>query len=133
MAKADPTTRRKGVLGKPLLGWREEPLVSTGTWRVVSGISDRNHFHSTTRKVLSTVSGRAKICFGHKDNPERFEPVVSKGDVLVVPARVVHRLLERIDGRFKMEEEGDKAVGIGKVGLFEKDPVYGDKGPLFDV
>ncbi|EEH36209.1 cupin domain-containing protein [Paracoccidioides lutzii Pb01] len=71
-----------------------------------------------------------------KITPERFEAVVSKEDVLVVPARAVlgrWSVSMEWDMCYRMGEEGDKAVGIGKVGWFEKDPVYGDKGPVFDV
>ncbi|PGH30693.1 hypothetical protein GX50_06557 [[Emmonsia] crescens] len=108
-----------------------------------------SHFHSTTHEVLSIVSGKAKLCFGHEDNPERFEAAVSSGDVIVVPAGVAHRLLEDIEGGFKMigayppgkgwdmcygnEEEGDKSAEIGRVGWFERDPVYGASGPVLDV
>lgn len=61
-----------------------------------------SHFHSTCHEVLCIASGRAKLCFGHEENPERFEPEVSRGDVIVVPAGVAHRLLEDLEGGFQM-------------------------------
>ena len=108
----------------------------------------QSHFHSNTHEVLSIASGSAKCCFGHEDNPDRVEPVLYKGDVVVVPAGVAHRLLEDYGG-FQMVGsypvgknwdmcygkggEGEKVKGISQLGCFEKDPVYGDSGPCLDV
>lgn len=36
------------------------------------------------------------------ENPNRLETNVRKGDVIVVPAEVGHRLLEDLDGGFEM-------------------------------
>ncbi|KAK5676357.1 hypothetical protein LTS10_011169 [Elasticomyces elasticus] len=108
-----------------------------------------SHFHSTSHEVLGIAKGKAKLCFGHEDNPERVEEVVGRGDVVVVPAGVGHRLLEDLEGGFEMVgcypkgsswdmcygkagEEG-KIEGIKKLRWFERDPVYGDEGPVFDV
>ena len=68
---------------------------------------------------------------------------------MIVPAGVAHRLLEDIDGDFSMvgsypkgkgwdmcygnEGEEKKVKGIGALGWFEKDPIYGDKGPALQV
>ncbi|KAL6719939.1 hypothetical protein ACLMJK_001860 [Lecanora helva] len=108
----------------------------------------QSHFHSTCHEVLCVASGKAKLCFGFEDNPDRVERVVKKGDVIVVPAGVSHRLLEDIDGGFTMvgsyepgkdwdmcygnEGEEDKVKAISELGWFERDPIYGDAGPLFD-
>jgi uncharacterized protein YjlB len=56
------------------------------------------HFHSTTHEVLAISSGSAKCCFGGEENPGSVEPVLSEGDVVVVPAGVGHRLLEDYGG-----------------------------------
>ena len=61
-----------------------------------------SHFHSTTHEVLCIASGRARCCFGSEQNPERVEPVLEAGDVVIVPAGVSHRLLEDLDGGFQM-------------------------------
>lgn len=75
--------------------------------------------------------------------------MIRKGDVIVVPAGVSHRLLEDVDGRFQMigsypegskwdmcygkEGEEAQAKGIVSLGWFERDPICGDKGPVLDM
>ncbi len=61
-----------------------------------------SHFHSTSHEVLGIASGKARLCFGHEDNPKKIEEVVQKGDVIVMPAGVSHRLLEDLEGGFSM-------------------------------
>ena len=108
-----------------------------------------SHFHSTSHEVLCVSKGKARLCFGHEDNPKRVEPVVEEGDVMVVPAGVSHRLLEDVSGGFSMvgsypkgcnwdmcygkEGEEDKVKGIESLGWFDRDPIYGDKGPVLEV
>ncbi|OJD25092.1 hypothetical protein ACJ73_03548, partial [Blastomyces percursus] len=146
---------------KPLLIYAFQPtataseitqhLIKTGVvepqW--IYSMYPYSHFHSTGHEALNIVSGKAKLCFGHEDNPERFEAVVASGDVLVVHAGVAHRLLAGIEGGFKMvgaypkgkewdmcygiEEEGNKSPEIRKVSWFERDPLYGDRGPVLDL
>ena len=107
-----------------------------------------SHFHSTSHEVLCIASGKARLCFGHEGNPKHVEPVVEKGDVIVVPAGVAHRLLEDMVGGFQMvgsypkgrswdmcygkPGEEEQVNGIKKLGWFERDPVYGEKGPAID-
>lgn len=74
--------------------------VVTPQWRYT--MYSTSHFHSTSHEVLGIAHGKAKLCFGHESNPERVEEVVGKGDVVVVPAGVAHRLLEDVDGGFEM-------------------------------
>ena len=104
------------------------------------------HFHSTTHEVLCIAHGRASLCFGGEDNPGRVEQIVSKGDVLVLPAGVGHRLLEDLEGGFEMvgcylrgrhwdmcygrKGEEEKVKEIAALGWFERDPIYGDEGPV---
>jgi len=106
------------------------------------------HFHSNTHEVLSIASGSAKCCFGGELNEGRVEPVLEKGDVVIVPAGVGHRLLEDYGG-FQMvgsypvgkswdmcygrADEGVKVKSIEKLSWFDRDPVYGDKGPSLEV
>lgn len=107
-----------------------------------------SHFHSNTHEVLSISDGSAKLCFGGEENPGRVEPVVMKGDVVVVPAGVAHRLLEDKgdfnmvgsypDGKswdmcFGKEAEAEKAKKIKDLGWFTQDPIYGSEGPVLDA
>lgn len=107
----------------------------------------QSHFHSTSHEVLCVANGSAKCCFGHEDNPDRVEPTLSAGDVIIVPAGVSHRLLEDLGG-FQMvgsypygfnwdmcygkPGEEDKVKAIAGLSWFEKDPIYGEKGPALD-
>ena len=104
-----------------------------------------SHFHSTTHEVLCVSSGKAKLCFGGEDNPNRTEAEVEAGDVMIVPAGVAHRLLKDHDGGFEMvgsyprgkqwdmcygkPGEEDKVEGIAGMEWFARDPIYGDEGP----
>ncbi|KAI5924526.1 RmlC-like cupin domain-containing protein [Camillea tinctor] len=131
----------------------ESHLTSIGVvepqWRFT--MYSTTHFHSTTHEVLCISHGKAKLCFGGEENPDRVEKVVEKGDVLIIPAGVGHRLLDdmTVNGGFEMvgsyplgyhwdmcygkKEEDAKVKNIGNLAWFEKDPIYGDKGPALDV
>ena len=129
----------------------ESHLSSTGVvdpqWRYT--MYSTSHFHSTSHEVLCIASGQAKLCFGHEDNPQRIEEVLSKGDVVVVPAGVAHRLLEEIKPPFQMVgsyprglswdmcygKSGEEARIKKIAGLkwFDEDPIYGKGGPACDV
>ncbi len=74
--------------------------VVTPQWRYTMYSFD--HFHSTSHEVLCIASGKAKLCFGHEENPKKVEQVLEKGDVIVMPAGVSHRLLEDLQGGFQM-------------------------------
>ena len=105
-----------------------------------------SHFHSTTHEVLCIAAGRANLCFGGEDNPGRVVTEIKKGDVVIIPAGVAHRLLEDLDGGFLMvgsypkgkswdmcyggEDERNKIDRIKDMGWFTKDPIYGDEGPV---
>lgn len=129
----------------------ESHLLTTGVvvpqWRYT--MYSTSHFHSTTHEVLVIASGAAKICLGGEENAGRVEPVVRKGDVIVMPAGVSHRLLEKVERPFVMvgsyppgkewdmcygrQGEEKKVEGIKNLGWFERDPVYGDEGPAVGV
>lgn len=77
--------------------------------------------------------------------------MVERGDVVVVPAGVAHRLMEEVGGKgFEMvgcypkggkawdmcygrHGEEDVEERIGALGWFERDPVYGDQGPVLQI
>jgi uncharacterized protein YjlB len=110
-----------------------------------------SHFHSNTHEVLCVCSGSARLCFGGEENPGRVEPVVQAGDVITLPAGVAHRLLDDTSrgSRFEMvgscpkgydwdmcygrEGEEGQVDGIGSVPWFDRDPIYGDQGPVLDA
>lgn len=89
------------------------------------------------------------IGFGGEENEGRVEEEIKQGDVIIVPAGVGHRLLEDLDGQFKMvgsypkgsnwdmcygaEDEEEKIKKIKELEWFEKDPLYGDSGPTLDA
>ncbi|KAK8187847.1 cupin domain-containing protein [Phyllosticta capitalensis] len=116
-------------------------------WRYTS--LSTTHFHSTTHEVMAVTNGKARLCFGGEGNEGRVEPVVSKGDVMVVPAGVGHRLLDDLQGGFEMvgcyppgfhwdmcygkEGEESQVEAIRDLKWLEKDPVYGDAGPVLEV
>ena len=110
------------------------------------------HFHSTSHEVLCISSGRATLCFGGEDNPSRVELEAQRGDVLIVPAGMGHRLLreaEGADGDFEMvgsyppgcnwdmcygkRGEESKVKNIEKLPWFTRDPIYGDQGPALNL
>ena len=124
----------------------ETHLSSTGVvqphWRFTM-YSD-THFHSTTHEVLSIASGSAKCCFGGEENPGRVETILQRGDVVVIPAGVGHRLLEdyggfQMVGSYPVGKDWDMCYGrpgeeekvrsIATLGWFQRDPIYGDAGP----
>ena len=106
---------------------------------------ETTHFHSTTHEVLCISHGKAQLCFGGEDNPVKVELAVQKGDVIIIPAGVGHRLLRDLEGGFEMvgayptgkqwdmcygrEEEQTKVMEIGRLAWFDEDPVYGPGGP----
>ena len=104
------------------------------------------HLQTTSYEVLGISHGKARLCLGHEDNPRAVEETVGQGDVVVIPAGVAHRLLEDVEGGFSMvgcypggcswdmaygeEGEEERIEGIRRLGWFERDPVYGDGGPV---
>lgn len=105
-----------------------------------------SHYHSTTHEVLCVVRGRARLLFGGEGNPGCVEEEVESGDVVVLPAGVAHRLVEDVEGGFEMvgayprgcawdmcfgrEGEEGKAEAVGEVKWLDRDPMYGDDGPV---
>lgn len=107
------------------------------------------HFHSNTHEVLAVANGSAKCCFGHEDNPGRIETVLEKGDVVVLPAGLGHRLIHDFGGFHMVGSyptsssgwdmcyghpgEEDKVKAISDLPWFKRDPIYGDHGPTLHV
>ena len=151
------------IQNKPLLIYKSAFPSSTNASQIESHLSavgvvapqwrytmyNFDHFHSTSHEVLGIASGKAKLSFGHKENSNRVEEILQKGDVIVMPAGVSHRLLEDLEGGFSMvgsypvganwdmcygkSGEEKKVEGIRNLGWFKRDPVYGEEGPVLDV
>lgn len=113
----------------------------------------QSHFHSNTHELLVISAGRARLLFGGDGNPEGLKLEVQKGDAMLLPAGVAHRLLEDLSGptgAFEMvgsypvgAKEWDMCYGDGRaeenygeikqritgLGWFDRDPIYGETGP----
>ena len=108
-----------------------------------------SHFHSTSHEVLCIASGAAVCCFGCEENPHKVELELQKGDVVVIPAGVGHRLMRETKSGFQMvgcyptgcdwdmcygkEEERSKIDKIKDLQWFKRDPIYGDQGPTLEA
>ena len=89
--------------------------IVTPRWRYT--IYARTHFHSTTHEVLCISHGRALLCFGGEENPGRVLVEVKKGDAVLVPAGVGHRLMEDREGGLRWWERiRGRAIGICAMG-----------------
>ncbi|PCH36651.1 hypothetical protein WOLCODRAFT_134308 [Wolfiporia cocos MD-104 SS10] len=124
-------------------------------WRYT--MYSQSHFHSTTHELLVVATGRARLFFGGDGNPDGVQLEVSKGDAMLLPAGVAHRLLEDLGGEggnFEMvgsypvgAKEWDMCYGDGRPGedhgkvkeriqalsWFKRDPLYGSEGPALRI
>jgi uncharacterized protein YjlB len=114
-----------------------------GMWR--NGIYGFHHYHSTAHEVLGVYSGWADVQLG---GPDGVSLRVEKNDVVIIPAGVAHKNLGqssdfRVVGAYPPGQHWDMNYGksgerpladknIASVPLPDKDPVYGDQGPVFD-
>jgi uncharacterized protein YjlB len=143
----------------PLLFYREavaqkdaspeamEALFAANGWppRWRSTVFTYHHYHSTAHEVLGIASGEATLMLG---GPQGREFNVAAGDVIVIPAGVVHRRL-RSSGDFLVVggyppgqdwdllrgEASDRPMAdenIAKVPMPMSDPVGGSDGPLIN-
>lgn len=110
-------------------------------WR--NGIYPYHHFHSTAHEVLGVFAGTATALFGGESG---IRLTVSAGDVVVVPAGVGHKAIEAstdlgIVGAYPAGTRPDLCRGapgerpgcldaIARVAIPDRDPLYGDEGPL---
>ncbi|KAJ2993020.1 hypothetical protein NUW58_g1975 [Xylaria curta] len=108
-----------------------------------------SHFHGTSHEILAVANGKVAVCFRHEDNPGRVVCDLERGNLVIIPAGVSHRLQEILESGFELvgsypkgynwdvcygtrAEEG-KIGKIKELTWFDRDPVYGDKGPVLDV
>lgn len=104
-------------------------------------LSERGNAKERRNKRNRTLTSRPG--FGHESNPSKIEPTVHKGDVMLVPAGVGHKLVDDFDTGFEMvgsypvgttwdmcfgrADEAGRVKEIENVAWFEKDPLYGEK------
>lgn len=112
-----------------------------------------DHYHSTTHEILVVHRGSALLRFGGEANPDKVKVEVRKGDVMVIPAGYAHAMVRDTTDRREEGSGGFEMVGSYPVGAdqwdhctdavgedgemrmkglewFERDPVYGDDGPV---
>lgn len=113
-----------------------------GSWR--NGIFAYHHYHSTAHEVLAVYSGSVRVQLG---GPNGKKVDLGVGDIVILPAGTAHKRLsssgdfgvigayphgqENYDmnyGRDGERPETDR--NIEKVALPDKDPIYGEEGPL---
>ncbi|PSL31651.1 uncharacterized protein YjlB [Planomicrobium soli] len=115
----------------------------TNSW--TDGVFDYHHYHSVTHEVLGVKSGSAKIQLGGEAG-QTFD--VEIGDVLVLPAGTGHKRLSasndfQVVGAYPNGAEPDLKTGeqeerpgvleaILDAPLPEKDPVFGEEGPVMN-
>lgn len=114
----------------------------TNCWR--DGIYDFHHYHSNTHEVLGVYRGSCHVQMGGENGPIfRLE----KADVLIIPSGVSHKNVGcsrdfKCVGAYPFDISYDMNYGtpeekalamenIQKTPLPQKDPVYGEEGPLF--
>lgn len=113
----------------------------TNSW--TGGVFDYHHYHSNIHEALGVRSGSALIQIGG-ENGQALK--VTVGDVAVLPAGTGHKLLESTDdfqvvGAYPGGVQPNKKLGkpderpnvleeILDTPLPQKDPVYGDDGPV---
>ncbi|KTD47873.1 Cupin domain protein [Legionella rubrilucens] len=111
----------------------------------VDSIYDFHHYHSNTHEVLVIISGECQVQFGG-DNGSIY--TVKQGDVVILPAGVAHKSLSMTDnfrciGAYPFDVGIDMNYGnseeylqalktIKEVGLPKKDPIFGEKGLIFN-
>lgn len=122
-----------------------EALFSANKWESSwrNGIYRFHHYHSTAHEVLGVFSGTAKVQLGGEGGTIQ---TINPGDVIIIPAGVSHKNLGDsadfgVVGAYPAGQHPDLCSGkknerpkadqnITRVPLPQKDPVYGQNGPL---
>ena len=110
-------------------------------WR--DGIFDFHHYHSTAHEALGVYAGSATALLGGEGG---IEVTVERGDVVIIPAGVGHKCLEKSDdlaivGAYPSNTGPDLLKGepherpacieaVAKVAIPAQDPLYGEDGPM---
>lgn len=112
-----------------------------GGWR--NGVYDFHHYHSTAHECLFVYSGRAHVQFGGEHGVDL---EITPGDTVILPAGTAHKRLVstlnfKVIGVYPSGQTWDMNYGkkgerpkadenIKDVSLPDKDPLYGENGPL---
>nr|WKN39729.1 cupin domain-containing protein [Tunicatimonas sp. TK19036] len=115
------------------------------SWR--NGIYTYHHYHSTAHEFIGIYRGKVKVELGGPD--VGIEVEAKAGDVIVIPAGVVHKNLgasadfacigayppgQNFDMNYGKESERPQAdENIKQVPLPNTDPVYGNRGMLLKL
>jgi uncharacterized protein YjlB len=115
-----------------------------GMWR--DGIFGYHHYHSTAHEVLGVARGAARVTFGGEGGVTL---EMREGDAVAIPAGVGHcnRGASRdllVVGAYPAGQSWDLCTGkpgerprvlenIRKVPLPERDPLFGEEGPLLEL
>ena len=124
--------------------WFEAVFTANGwpaAWR--NGIFPFHHYHSCAHEALGVYAGSATAMLGGEHG---IEVTVTRGDVVIIPAGVGHKCLEKsedlaIVGAYPTNTSPDLMKGelherpacleaIAKVGIPLQDPLYGEDGPM---
>ncbi|KAL2833088.1 hypothetical protein BJY01DRAFT_239615 [Aspergillus pseudoustus] len=101
----------------------------------VYSMYSETHFHSTTHEVLGVVSGSTRLCVGGEGNPDRFEPTVSKGDLIITKEQDRFQMVGAYPASkswhmcYGKPGEENKCESITTLSWFQRDPLYGNDGP----
>ena len=124
-----------------------ETLFAAGGWPPAwrYTVYPYHHYHSTAHEVLGIAAGSARLQLG---GPKGRAFDVTAGDVIAIPAGVVHMQLSKrgdflVVGGYPPGQHPDQFRGepgdrpradenIAKVPLPDTDPVAGANGPLLD-
>ncbi|MET1013592.1 MAG: cupin domain-containing protein [Paenisporosarcina sp.] len=111
----------------------------------VNGVFPYHHYHSNAHEVLGVKAGTARLIIGGESGKKI---TVQQGDVIILPAGTGHKKLEcsndfKIVGAYpegmsyniKTGEDNDRPQvlhDIVQVPLPMTDPIFGNRGPVFD-
>jgi uncharacterized protein YjlB len=114
-------------------------------WR--NGVHPYHHFHTTAHEALGVYSGEVTVQFGGEGG---VAITAKPGDVIVLPAGTGHKKIASrgrlgIVGAYpegqhadmnvaklaRSGQSGNAAEAVARVPLPARDPVFGEKGPLF--
>jgi len=116
----------------------------TNNWEDI--ILPYEHFHSNTHEVLGLTKGNARLMIGGRNGEI---VLVEKGDVIILPAGCGHYSVDNsLDYQFiggypkgadwnlmvSLNTENSTSIfeEILNIPIPDKDPVFGNDGPLFD-